>query len=73
MFGLGPTEIVIILIIALVIFGPSNLPKVGQSVGEAVRNYRNVRDSTRDVKKNMQKQLEDVVLGPSEQDKINLN
>lgn len=66
MFGLGPTELVIILIIALVIFGPSRLPKVAESLGETVRNFRQVKDSTSDIKKGVQKSLEDVVLGPSE-------
>lgn len=66
MFGLGPTELVIILILALVIFGPSRLPKVGQQVGEAVRSFNKVKDSTTDVTKKVQKNLEDAVLGPPE-------
>ncbi len=44
MFGLGPTELVIILVIALVIFGPSRLPKIGQSVGRALREFRESTD-----------------------------
>jgi len=46
MFGLGPTELIIILIIALVIFGPSRLPKVGQSVGQALREFRDSTDKS---------------------------
>ena len=46
MFGLGPTELIIILIIALVIFGPSSLPKVGQSVGQALREFRDSTDKS---------------------------
>lgn len=56
MFGLGPTELIIILVIALVIFGPSRLPKVGQSVGQAIRAFR---DSTDKVEKEVKKGLED--------------
>lgn len=55
MFGLGPTELIIILIIALVIFGPSRLPKVGQSVGQALRAFR---DSTDKVQQEVQKSIE---------------
>jgi sec-independent protein translocase protein TatA len=66
MFGLGPTELVIILIIALIIFGPSRLPKVAQSLGDSVRNFREVKDSTANIQKDMRKSLEDAVLGPSE-------
>lgn len=66
MFGLGPTELIIIIVIALIVFGPSRLPKVGQQVGEAVKSLRGVKDSTDEVKKKVQKDLEDMVLGPPE-------
>jgi sec-independent protein translocase protein TatA len=66
MFGLGPTELVIILIIALVIFGPSRLPKVAESLGESVRNFRKVKDSTGNIQKDVRNSIEDAVLGPSE-------
>ncbi|HEY5494386.1 MAG TPA: twin-arginine translocase TatA/TatE family subunit [Candidatus Anoxymicrobiaceae bacterium] len=55
MFGLGPTELIIILVIALVIFGPSRLPKIGQSVGQALKA---VRDSTDKVTEEVSKSLE---------------
>jgi sec-independent protein translocase protein TatA len=55
MFGLGPTELIVILIIALVIFGPSRLPKVGQSVGQALRAFR---DSTDKVQEEVTKSLD---------------
>ena len=36
----GPTELLIILGIALIIFGPTQLPKLGRSVGKAIRELR---------------------------------
>ena len=36
----GPTELLIILGIALVIFGPTQLPKLGRSLGKAIRELR---------------------------------
>ena len=40
MFGLGMPELILILVIALVIFGPSKLPEMGASVGKAIREFR---------------------------------
>jgi sec-independent protein translocase protein TatA len=40
MFGLGVQELVIILIIALVVFGPSKLPQIGSGLGKAIRDFR---------------------------------
>ena len=41
MFGLGITELVIILVIIVVLFGASRLPEVGRGVGEAIKNFKN--------------------------------
>ena len=38
--NLGPFEIITILVVALVIFGPKNLPKLGKAMGETVKNVR---------------------------------
>ena len=39
MFGLGVPELVIILIIGLVIFGPGKLPDVGKALGKSIREF----------------------------------
>ena len=40
MFGLGVPELVIILIIGLVIFGPGKLPDVGKALGKSIREFK---------------------------------
>jgi sec-independent protein translocase protein TatA len=36
----GPTEILIILVIALVVFGPKRLPEMGKSLGKGIREFK---------------------------------
>lgn len=38
--GMGVPELLLILIVALVIFGPKNLPKLGSALGKTVKNVR---------------------------------
>lgn len=38
--NIGPLEIVVVLVIALVIFGPKRLPELGQSLGRGMREFK---------------------------------
>jgi sec-independent protein translocase protein TatA len=38
--GIGPLEIVIVLVIVLVIFGPKRLPDLGRSLGKGMREFK---------------------------------
>lgn len=40
MFGLGATELVIILVLVLVIFGAGKLPEIGGALGKGIRNFK---------------------------------
>jgi sec-independent protein translocase protein TatA len=40
MFGLGVPELVVILVIALVIFGPGKLPEIGSALGKGIRDFK---------------------------------
>jgi sec-independent protein translocase protein TatA len=41
MFGrLGPVELLLILAVVLIIFGPKKLPEIGSAIGKAIQNFR---------------------------------
>jgi TatA/E family protein of Tat protein translocase len=42
MFGIGPTEIVLVLVIAVIVFGPKRLPELGKQIGHAMGELRKV-------------------------------
>ena len=46
--NIGPLEIVVILIIALVVFGPKRLPELGRSMGKGIREFKNSLTSDKD-------------------------
>jgi sec-independent protein translocase protein TatA len=39
--NIGPTELIIVLVIALLVLGPKKLPEVGRSVGGGLREFKN--------------------------------
>jgi sec-independent protein translocase protein TatA len=51
MFGLGTTELLVILVLVLIIFGAGKLPQVGKSLGEGLRNFKEgMKEGTADKK-----------------------
>jgi sec-independent protein translocase protein TatA len=63
MFGLGMQELAIILVIALLIFGPTKLPQIGSGLGKAIRDFRkgvssdDPEDATKEANKETSKDL----------------
>ena len=39
--GIGPMELIVVLVVALVIFGPKKLPDLGRSIGGGMREFKN--------------------------------
>ena len=45
---IGPLEILVVLVVALVVFGPSKLPELGRQVGRGYREFRKFQQGFRD-------------------------
>jgi Tat protein translocase TatB subunit len=49
MLNIGPPELLLILVIALVVVGPQRLPELGRTIGRGLREFRKVQDDVRDM------------------------
>jgi TatA/E family protein of Tat protein translocase len=56
MFNIGPLELMVILVVALLVVGPSKLPEVGRSIGRGIREFRSAQD---EVKRSLRLSLDD--------------
>ena len=45
MFGLGVPELVLILIIGLVVFGPGRLPDIGKALGKSIKEFKSANSA----------------------------
>ncbi len=48
-FGIGPTELIIILVIVMIIFGVGRLPQVGGALGKAIRDFRKSQEDVAEI------------------------
>jgi len=48
MFNIGPPELLVVLLIALVVVGPRRLPEIGRQVGRALHDFRKVQTEVKD-------------------------
>jgi sec-independent protein translocase protein TatA len=55
--NIGPTEIIIILVIIIAIFGAGKLPEIGTALGKGIRNFK---DTRKDAEKEVEKVKEEV-------------
>lgn len=56
MFGIGFPELIIIMVVALLVVGPSKLPELAKSLGKTFREFRRMAD---DVKESFEEEIAD--------------
>ena len=49
MYSIGVPELVLILVIALVVFGPGKLPEIGKAVGKSLREFRSASNEEKTI------------------------
>ena len=60
MFGLGTTELIIILVLVLIIFGAGKLPQVGGALGKGMRNFKDgIKEGSEDKEEKDKEKLEE--------------
>ncbi|MGK7958272.1 MAG: TatA/E family twin arginine-targeting protein translocase [Crocosphaera sp.] len=85
-FGIGLPEMALILVIALLVFGPKKLPEIGRSLGKAIRGFQDAsKEFENEFKREAQQIQESVTMKaeleenkmanptPTDQDKTNVN
>ncbi len=65
LFGLGPMELGLILLVVLVLFGPKRLPELGKTIGKTMKSVQDAMDG-KDEKKAESAQVESSVADTSE-------
>ena len=62
MFGLGATELVLIIVLALIVFGPNKLPEVGSALGRTIKEFKqSAREVENEFKEEITKPINDTV------------
>lgn len=59
--GIGPMEVFLVLVGALIIFGPKKLPEMGRSLGKAIREFKSVGN---DIQDEITKATDDIDIDP---------
>ncbi len=60
-FGIGLPEMAVIMVVALLVFGPKKLPEIGRSMGKAIRGFQDASQEFQEEFKKEAAQIEEAV------------
>jgi sec-independent protein translocase protein TatB len=49
MFNIGPQELIVVLIVALLVVGPQRLPELSRKIGQGLREFRKLQDDVKGI------------------------
>jgi sec-independent protein translocase protein TatA len=62
-FGLGPTELILVMLVLLLVFGAKRLPDLGAGLGKGIREFKR---SINEINKEVERPLEDNQIRPAQ-------
>jgi sec-independent protein translocase protein TatA len=65
-FGIGLPEMAVIMVLALLVFGPKKLPEIGRSLGKTIRSFQNATKEFEEEFKREAEQIEQPTTAPME-------
>jgi sec-independent protein translocase protein TatB len=69
MFGIGFPELIVIMIVALLVVGPSKLPDLARTLGKTLQEFRRMAD---DVKGTLEEEIKDVDTTKEQEDQTEI-
>ncbi|BEU87291.1 twin-arginine translocase TatA/TatE family subunit [Selenomonas sp. TAMA-11512] len=68
MFGLGVPELLIILVIGLIFFGPGKLPEIGKALGKSIKEFKAAGKEEKEMKNVTAMKTDDAIDAPAKRD-----
>lgn len=69
-FGIGLPEMAVIMVLALLIFGPKKLPEIGRSMGKAIRGFQEASSEFESEFKREAEQIQQAASAPAKSEKV---
>ena len=69
-FGIGLPEMAVIMVLALLVFGPKKLPEIGRSMGKAIRGFQQASSEFESEFKREVEEIEQATTAPAKSEKV---